>query len=400
MNEKRFLENLETLGQIGWKEGEGLFRTAFSPLFAEGRDFVSELMKSAGMDVRVDGVGNLFGKYPGSGEGARTVLLGSHLDSVPGGGKYDGHLGVVAALEAAQALHEKGPHRHALEVVGFNAEEGGEMGGTFGSRAVCGDLGPLPDAAALESLGLSEEKIAAARMDLSNYLCYLEMHIEQGPVLWRRQIPVGIPTAIVGITRYRVEIEGEANHAGTTPMEERKDAMKGATRLLSSWYDWLDAEIARADRPEFVCNVGSFSLQPGAAPVVPGLASFVLELRSTQDTVVGMLADRFRKLLPAAELPAKMSLMVEKPAVELDPELRTQIRAVCDEMKFECLDMPSGAGHDASPMARHLPSAMLFVPSIRGISHSREEKSDATDMVRGVKVLERLVERLDSRDSI
>ena len=397
MNRKRFLENVENLGRIGWEEGKGLYRTAFSPAFVEGRNFVSDLMESAGMEVRVDAVGNLFGRYSGSDVNAKTLLVGSHLDSVPGGGQYDGHLGVLAALEAAQSLHERGAHRCSIEVVGFNAEEGGEMGGTFGSRAVCGETGALPDAQVLESLGLTPEGIAGAKLDFSQYAGYVEMHIEQGPVLWRKKIPIGIPTAIVGITRYRVTLTGQANHAGTTPMDERKDAMEEAVRLLSRWYDEVEELTERAKKTgkSFVCNVGTFALHPNAAPVVPGKASFVLELRSTDDTVVEMLAQCFRELLPSVSLPVVMERMIAKPAVQLDKALRAEIRTVCADMGIESLDMPSGAGHDASPMAHHIPSAMLFVPSIGGISHSMEEDTTTDDSVRGAEVLEKLLAKLD-----
>ena len=356
----------------------------------KGRDFVAGLMEAAGMSVRVDAVGNLFGRYSGGDPDAPAVLLGSHLDSVPGGGKYDGHLGVLSALEAARSLQERGALRRPVEVVGFNAEEGGEMGGTFGSRAVCGDVKSLPSAEVLASLGLSPEGIASAKLDLSKYRAYLELHIEQGPVLWRRGIPVGIPTAIVGITRWRITVEGQANHAGTTPMDERKDAMREAVRLLSRWYERVDGMKGQ----NFVCNVGTFALSPNAAPVVPGRASFVLELRSTEDSVVEMLAGKFRELLPSVPLPVVMEPMIAKPAVVLDDSLRALVRETCREMKVESLDMPSGAGHDASPMAVKIPSAMIFVPSVGGISHSMEEETSTDDMARGVEVLERVLEKL------
>lgn len=390
MNKDRFLRNVEQLGNIGWKEGQGLFRMAFTPLFLEGRTHVEKLMKEAGMNTRVDAVGNLFGRYEGTDPHAPAVLLGSHLDSVPGGGKYDGHLGVLSALEAAQSLHERLPHAYPLEVVGFNAEEGGEMGGTFGSRAVCSEIDSLPDPSVLQSFGLTEEGIKSAQLDFAKYSCYLELHIEQGPVLWRRKIPIGIPTAIVGITRYRVTLQGQANHAGTTPMLERQDAMKETVALLSNWYNWVEEH----SEENFVCNVGHFSLQPNAAPVVPGKASFILELRSTDDRIVEMLSKKFKEFLSTVSLPATMELMVSKPAVALDASLQAKIKNTCSLMGVQSLSMPSGAGHDASPLAHRLPAAMIFVPSINGISHSLEEETDAEDMVLGTSVLEKLLESL------
>lgn len=389
MNRQRFIDSVYALGKIGWEEGKGLYRIGFSEAFVKGRDYVAGLMEDAGMHVRVDAVGNLFGRYGGPNPGAKTVLLGSHLDSVPGGGIYDGHLGVLSALEAARSLHERGSLPCPVEVVGFNAEEGGEMGGTFGSRAVCGEVKDLPPLEVLLSLGLTPEGIESSKLDFDEYQAWLELHIEQGPVLWRRKIPIGIPSAIVGITRYEVTVVGEANHAGTTPMEERKDAMKAAVRLLSLWYD----EVEAMQGQNFVCNVGSFSLEPGAAPVIPGRASFVLELRSTEDGVVRDLVQKFRELLPRASLPAAMEPMIDKPGTQLDKRLRDMIRETCVEMGMESLDMPSGAGHDSVPISRKIPSAMIFVPSISGISHSMLEETSVDDIVRGAELLENLLSK-------
>ena len=397
MNKQRFLKSLDELGRIGWQDGKGLYRMAFSEAFLAGRDYVANLMTEAGMSVRVDPVGNIFGRYEGSKPNGKTILTGSHLDSVPGGGIYDGPLGVLSSLEAARSLHEKGLLRNALEVVGFNGEEGGDMGGTFGSRAICGSVKTFPSDDIMSGLGLSRDIIASAKKDLSEYLCYLELHIEQGPVLWRRGIELGIPTAIVGITRYLVTVTGQANHAGTTPMAERRDAVKEAVRLLHKWYDVVDALQAGASdgHKNFVCNVGVIEAVPNSAAVVPGEASFVLELRSTDDSMIGFLKGRFDELLPSVCLPVSTELMVSKPAVILDDKLRGTIRAVCRDNNVKFLDMPSGAGHDASPLAQCLPAAMIFVPSIEGISHSMEENTDPEDMVRGAEILEKTLEKID-----
>ena len=387
MKRERFLDSVRTLGKIGWEEGKGLFRMGFTEAFVKGRDYVAALMRDAGMSVHVDPVGNLFGRYDGPGPEKKAILMGSHLDSVPGGGIYDGHLGVLSALEAARSLHEKGLLHCPVEVVGFNAEEGGEMGGTFGSRAVCGEVKSLPASDVLASLNLTPKGIEASRLDFSRYRAWFELHIEQGPVLWRRKIPIGIPSAIVGITRFRISVAGESNHAGTTPMEDRKDAMKAAVRLLSCWYD----EVERMQGQNFVCNIGTFSLEPGSAPVVPGRASFVLELRSTEPERIKVLEQKFRDLLPQAILPVTMEPMIDKPGTQLDAHLRDMIRETCTEMGIEFLDMPSGAGHDTVPISRKIPSAMIFVPSIGGISHSMAEETADDDMVRGTELLERVL---------
>lgn len=389
MDRQRFLDGIDALGKIGWEEGKGLYRMGFTKAFEKGREYVASLMRDAGMSVRVDAVGNLFGRYDGPEPKAKAVLLGSHLDSVPGGGIYDGHLGVLSALEATRSLHERGLLHCPVEVVGFNAEEGGEMGGTFGSRAVCGEVESLPTPDVLASIGLTPEGIESSKLDFSKYRAWLELHIEQGPVLWHRKIPIGIPNAIVGITRFRVTITGEANHAGTTPMEVRKDAMKGAVRLLSLWYN----EVEKMQGQNFVCNVGHFSLDPGAAPVIPGQATFILELRSTEDHIMKALAQKFRDLLSQSTLPTVMEPIINKPGTQLDKHLRDMIRETCVELKIDSLDMPSGAGHDSVPISKKIPSAMIFVPSIGGISHAMAEKTSEEDMVRGVELLEKLLEK-------
>ncbi|MDD3390841.1 MAG: M20/M25/M40 family metallo-hydrolase, partial [Synergistaceae bacterium] len=193
----RFLAELEALGQIGWVEGEGMNRPAFTPSYEEAREFVAGKMRDAGFSVRVDGVGNLFGRIEGSDSSLPVILAGSHLDAVPGGGKYDGPLGVMAALEAARSIKEKKlPLRHPLEVVGFTGEEGGEMGGTFGSRAFAGLIEePLPGEK-LAGTGLTAEGVRSSKTDPSRIACYFELHIEQGPYLERRNISIGIPTGI------------------------------------------------------------------------------------------------------------------------------------------------------------------------------------------------------------
>lgn len=379
----RFLADLETLGRIGWVDGEGMDRPAFSPSYGMARKFVEEKMRETGLAVTVDGVGNLFGTLEGSDPSLPAIYAGSHLDAVPGGGKYDGPLGVMAALEAARTIRGKNlPLRHPLVVAGFTGEEGGEMGGTFGSRAFAGLLEePLP-AEKLAGVGLTPEGVRSAKTDPGRIACYFELHIEQGPYLERRGIPIGIPTGIVGISRYAVRLEGEANHAGTTPMKERKDAMREAAELLSEWFAWTDA------RDDFVCNVGVFSLHPGAVAIVPGRADFLLEIRSLKDAVMDEIAAQFRFFLEKRrKVSVTMDPVVWKGAVDLDPLLQTAVEAACEEAKVSSVRMPSGASHDANPMARITRAGMIFVPSAGGISHSKEEYTSPEDLARGADIL-------------
>ena len=390
---ERFLADLEALGRIGWVEGEGMRRPAYSPSYDEARSFVEAKMKEAGLAVRVDGVGNLFGRLEGSDPSLPAIMSGSHLDAVPGGGKYDGPLGVMAALETARSVAERGiPLRHPFEVVGFTAEEGGEMGGTFGSRALAGLLEePLPEEK-LASIGLTPEMVRSSRANPSKIACYLELHIEQGPFLERRGISIGIPTGIVGISRYSVRLAGEANHAGTTPMKERRDAMREAAELLSEWFAWTDS------RDDLVCNVGVFSLHPGAAAIVPDRAEFTLEIRSLKDSVMDEAAAVFRAFLGKRTRAAvSMEPLVWKGAADLSPMLQDAAEKACGEMGASCVRMPSGASHDANPMARITPTGMLFVPSMGGISHAKGEKTAPEDLVRGAEALARTVLEADRR---
>lgn len=388
---ERFLSDLETLGTIGWVEGHGMDRAAYSKNYEEARTFVQKKMEEAGLSTSMDEVGNLFGRMEGTEGGAPAIMAGSHLDAVPGGGKYDGPLGVMAALEAARAIRERGiALRHPFEVVGFIAEEGGPLGGTFGSRALTGLVkDPIPEEV-LNQFGLTVEGIQAARRDPASLCCYLELHIEQGPYLDRRGIPIGIPTGIVGISRYAVTVEGETNHAGSTPMKERKDAMRHATDLLNKWFAWVDT------RDDFVCNVGVFSLHPGSVAIVPGAAEFILEIRSLKDAVMEEAFQRFKALCDCeAGLPVTVRRTVWKGGTDLAPGLQDAAERACGAAGIPCVRMPSGASHDANSMAHVTPSGMIFVPSIRGVSHSKEEATSPEDLARGAEVLARTIIEAD-----
>lgn len=389
---KRFLEELEEQGRIGYREGEGLFRDAYSANYDRARAFLKTRMEAAGLHTHIDRVGNLFGRLEGTDRGAPTILAGSHLDSVPGGGILDGPLGIFAALEALRTLQEGGIRcRHSLEVVAFTAEEGGPLGGTFGSRAFTGQMETPPSEKALGTAGLTVEDITASKADLSRYGAYLELHIEQGPVLWKRGISIGLPTAIVGITRYRVTVEGAANHAGTTPMRERKDALYETMATLCRWIDYV------REKEDLVCNVGNVEVLPNEIGVVPSEVRFAVEIRSTDE---GHIADAAAKLKELLEAPgscqAQWDLWVRKPPVALNEKLIAVLEKSCRRLDYAFIRMPSGASHDASPLARVLPTAMIFVPSVGGISHSRDEFTPKEDLLRGTTLLTRALADIDA----
>lgn len=391
MNQERFLNSVQELSQIGWAEDFGLTRVAFSDQFIAGRDYIAQLMSTAGMQVRIDSVGNIFGRYTNKTSSDKVLLTGSHIDSVRGGGIHDGFLGVLSSIEAARSLYETGHLLNTLEVVGFNAEEGGPLGGTFGSRSFCGDFTQIPTTDILDGYAISKDSIYAAQADMKQYKAFVELHIEQGPVLWRNNIDIGIPTAIVGITRYKITVDGQANHAGTTPMNERQDALREAARLITTWYETIDT----LSETNFVCNIGRINLVPNEPAVVPGKAELVLEMRSTDPAVITMLTDLFSKLLQNSSLQTDMQKIIDKPPVSLNATMQQMLYKICEYNQLNYIYMPSGAGHDASPIALKMPTAMLFIPSVDGVSHSPKEACSESSMLIGVKVLKDMLSELD-----
>ena len=392
INEKRFLENFWGLAEIGWSE-MGLNRPSYSPEYVEARDFVKVKMLAAGMKVRIDPIGNIYGRYDGSNPKRPIVLVGSHLDSVPNAGVYDGALGVLAGVEALQSLHEQfAPLPAPMEVVGFIAEEANKFGGTFGSRTITG-LTPLDQPKeAFEWSGLTREDLVNARINTKEYAAYIELHIEQGPVLERKNIDIGIPTGIVSILRYKITMNGMQNHAGTTPMSERVNAMRGAAEFITNWCAWADEALVKKD--DFVYNTGVFELEPNSPAVVPGKASFILELRSLSGEIGNFLVSKVRDMVNDpiySKYHPTMEKVVEKAPVSLSENIISIIEKAAETCGYSSRRMPSGASHDAVAMAHFMPTGMIFVKSHNGISHSKAEFTSGGDMLKGVHTLAQAV---------
>lgn len=392
INDVRFLEELKEQGNIGWKDGEGLFREAYSKNYNKVRNYVEEKMKQAGLEIRIDSVGNIFGRLEGKDPDAKTILVGSHLDSVKAGGILDGAYGVMAGLEALRAIKESGESPlHSMEVVGFTAEEGEPLGGSFGSRSFTGKMETPPSDELLNKFNMTKEDIDSAKGNLDKYDAFVELHIEQGPVLWRKNIPIGIPTAIVGITRFKGCVIGEANHAGTVPMNERKDAMYQTIILLNEWLNfmWVQENI--------VCNVGYMNVDPGEITIIPGKVEFGIEIRSTDREKTLMAVNKLKEIFSKAEMcSARLELWTDKPAVKLNERVINAIEEVSRELNTQFMKMPSGASHDASPLARVMPTGMIFVPSVNGISHNKDEFTEEDDLIKGLNVLAHTLLKLDS----
>jgi allantoate deiminase len=385
---------LERLAQIGGAPDRSVTRVAWSKELLDAYRVVGDHLRELGLEVEIDAAGNLLGRWE-AGSGA-PLLVGSHLDTVPRGGRFDGVLGVVTAVHAVRVLKEEGfePSR-PLWVAAFMDEEGTRFGAAlFGSRAFVGEdvsaLGDRVDAAGVTL----REAMAAAGFDLAavgaaNRIAevgsYLELHIEQGPVLEAQGLQIGVVTSIVGLRGYRVRLRGEANHAGTTPMPLRRDALAGAARIA------LELRHAALAGEATTANVGKLSVEPGGANVVPGLADFTIDVRAATPAGIAeweRVVDEIVHRVAAEErLEVELEQAYALEPLELDPELVDTVERAAAEVGAAAKRLPSGAGHDAMVVGRHVPAAMIFVPSRRGISHSPDEHSAADEVELGMRVL-------------
>jgi allantoate deiminase len=379
---------LESAALIG-ADGGGVSRFAWSPELAEANAWLLGRLEHLGLEGEVDPAGNVLGRWE-AGEG-KAVLVGSHLDTVPRGGRYDGALGVLSALAVVRALKTDGiePAR-PLWVVSFNDEEGSRFQtGMLGSRAFCGEL-DLEDwrrrgvADAMARAGFDFEHLPQAR-GVDGVGAYLELHIEQGPVLEQNGEDIGVVTAITGLLGFRVRFLGAANHAGTTPMDARRDALAGAARVVLAL-----REEAR-EREGMTANVGKLLVEPGGFNVIPGLAEFTIDVRSPTpegyERAEAFVRETVQRVAAEEGLGVEISTTHRKPPVALDQGLQETLVAAAEAEGASYRRMPSGAGHDAMVLAHHVPAAMLFVPSRGGISHSPEEYTPPEQCELGARVL-------------
>lgn len=374
------------LGQIGFQESIGTTRLPYTPEYDQGREYVRSLMEQVGMETRIDPVGNLCGTLPGQG---KRLCIGSHIDTVPGGGIYDGAYGVLAAIDCVRRLKEQGwVNRHPLEIVAFTEEEGNVIGGTFGSKAFAGVPTDAAMAPKMAAYRLTPEDVAACRQNPEDYLCYLELHIEQGGVLEAEQKQIGIAGGIVGILRYRAIVQGAANHAGSTPMGLRDDALEKTCRIIT----WLMEQV-RAGHPDMVCTVGTLSVSPGAVNVIPGKTEFVIELRDRSMEDMEQTAARLLDTFRSEGL--SLEELIRQPPTLCHPPLLELARICCNGLGYSWRDMFSGAGHDLINMALLTPSLLVFIPSKEGISHRIDEYSAPEDLERGTRVLLELIRKAD-----
>jgi allantoate deiminase len=391
--------DLDAAAAIGLDERGGISRFAWTPELAQANAWLAERIGEVGLEVELDPAGNVLGRWQ-AGE-RKAVLLGSHLDTVPCGGRYDGALGVVAALDVVRRLKADGvePSR-PLWIVSFNDEEGARLQtGMLGSRAFCGDCdlddwGRRGVAEAMVGAGFDFARLTEARR-IDEIGAYLELHIEQGPVLERAGVDLGVVTAVTGMLGFRARFLGEANHAGTTPMEVRRDALAGAARAV------LALRNEARSRDDMTANVGFISTEPGGFNVVPGAAELTIDVRSpTADGFARLgpfVRETLEEIAAEEELGLELSETHRKQPVALDPELQDRLEEAAREEGATTLRLPSGAGHDAMVLAHHVPAAMLFVPSRGGRSHTPDEFSSPEHCDLGARVLARAVRRLVSQ---
>ena len=399
-------ERFATLAAMTDKPGQHT-RLYLSAAFRQACDQVVVWMEQAGMTARIDAVGNVIGRYEGDASDRPTFLLGSHIDTVRDAGDYDGTLGVLAAIASVQALHDQKKRLpFAIEIYAFANEEGVRFPTILtGSRAVAGTLDPATlDAKdadgisikeALRAIGCGPDAWPDVKRERGNLLGFLELHIEQGPVLEAENLPLGIVTAINGACRYRVKVTGEAGHAGTVPMALRHDALGAAAEMV------LAVEHIGKSDERLVATVGQLEVAPGASNVIPGEARFTIDLRAPSDDVrdraAAELEDDLKAIAEQRNVDLDLELFYKAAAATCSSALINELEAAVERTGIRPLKLPSGAGHDGQAVVALCPIAMLFLRCEGGISHNPAEAIDIADAVIAVRVMLDFLMNLDPR---
>ena len=391
--EDNIVKALEALQKFTATPGCGVTRFPYTKEAREACEYLKERMEAVGLAVRLDNSGAVIGRLEG--KSSATIMIGSHFDSVKHGGAYDGIAGVVCAIEVARLLKESGTELgYSLEVIATNDEEGARFNaGLFTGKVLLGqltsdglkaqvDADGVSVYQAMAAYGLKPEEIAEHKRD--DVKAFIEIHIEQGPVLEAEHKEMGIVDVIVGIKRARIRINGRADHAGTMPMHMRKDALEQATKVISKIGD-----RARLFR-NCVATVGYLQVEPNVMNIIPQSVTFVVDIRGVDEETImtqyySLLADLDKMSLESGLTYDVENLLYAEP-VRMDEEIKGLFEISCIERQYDYMHLPSGAGHDAQIFGAQLPAAMLFVPSAGGRSHCPEEKSEAKDLAKAVLV--------------
>jgi beta-ureidopropionase / N-carbamoyl-L-amino-acid hydrolase len=402
VNGNRIESRIFELARFGVDEKGRGYRVAYTKGDIEGRAWFMDLMKKAGLDPTIDAAGNIIGKRKGKNPSLKPIAFGSHIDMVPDGGNYDGTLGSISALEVVEILNEHNVvTEHPLEVIIFGNEEGG----TIGSKAMVGEItgeglkqksqSGLTMAEGIKAIGGNPGNIQSCIRKNGDIHAWIELHIEQGGILEREKIQIGVVEGIVGIVHWEVTVEGFANHAGATPMNLRQDALLAASEFIVAVNS-----VVNSVKGSQVGTVGKIAVQPGAYNVIPGKVVLGLEIRDLSAEKIEMLFREMEKRAAVIAADTKTKIIFErqpnesKPALT-DKKLQQAIKASANELAFTTKFMQSGAGHDSQHIASIAPAAMIFIPSLGGISHSPKEFSTATDMANGANVLLQVILKLD-----
>jgi N-carbamoyl-L-amino-acid hydrolase len=405
MDRDWILHVMETIS--GFSRGDnGITRLALTEEEMQARRYVTEIMEKMAMKVRVDAIGNIIGRLDGTDPSATPVIVGSHLDSVPEGGRYDGVLGVVAGLAAIRRIQKDGHTKHPIELIAFTAEESSRFGfATMGSKAMAGvaDIKAWSKAKDPQGVGFMEalaaagfqpdqlEKVSRASETIH---AFVELHIEQGPVLEDAGLAIGVVEAIAAPTRLKIKVEGTPGHSGTTPMDSREDALVTAAQIILAV-----REVALARYGEgTVGTVGNIKAHPGVMNVIPGLAELWVDIRGVNhESIVDTLQelkDEISIIAEAEGTTVSIEVLTSDKPVRLHPTIINAVEAACKDLKVSYKRMNSGAGHDAMHMATICPTGMIFIPCARGISHNPEESAAPDDIMTGVDVLTRTMRLL------
>lgn len=394
---------LDALAAISDEPGV-LTRLYLGPAHRRAVDLVTLWMREAGMAVALDGVASVIGRYEGTVAGAPALVIGSHIDTVRNAGRFDGNLGVVTGLEVVRALHRRGKrYPFAIEVAAFGDEEGVRFASTLGgSRAMAGrfdaailderDADDVSRREALQGFGCDVAAIPRSARSAADTVGYVEVHIEQGPVLEARGLAVGVVTAINGASRGMIELTGKAGHAGTTPMDLRRDALAAAAEII------LAVERRARAEPELVATVGFIETPGGAVNTVPGKVRLTLDLRSPSDArrtaALGALEAEIRAIAGPRGIGCEIAMSYQAPAAPCDADLSARLAASVQRCGHPAVSLPSGAGHDAMAFRGILPFAMLFVRCRDGLSHHPQEYAAPGDIDVAARVLADFIDHL------
>jgi allantoate deiminase len=406
---KEIVDRINALGAIS-ETNENLTRIFLTREHRAAAELILDWMRSAGMRAHLDAIGNVCGRYEGDHPGLPCLMLGSHYDTVRDAGKWDGPLGLITAISCVADLHNRGRRLpFAIEVIGFADEEGVRYASTLlGSRAVAGtfvesvlgtrDADGISMREALVQFGLDPDHVGAATRTRRELLAYIELHIEQGPVLEQQDLPVGVVTAIAGATRLAARLTGMAGHAGTVPMGLRRDALAGAAECISAI-----EEFCRTDQGGLVGTVGYIHAMPGATNVIPGQVSFTIDIRAPTDPhrmrAVTDLVRQIEDIAGRRKLALQLDVTHENRTVPCAPWLKAQVAEAIAAEGLGVFELPSGAGHDGMAMIDIADVGMIFVRCRGGISHHPDEHVELADADAGARVLLRLVENFRPRNA-